>query len=211
MSTDSKARRRKRRGPSLLTGLRLVLIILIVAAVSAFGTLFVVKRVSIRTSETVAMRLKNIGELATQAAYFTNVQTITDSRTIAGWTIPFTTSKAIFSYDGTIKAGVDFSAIVPAVDPETKTITLTCPAVAILSVEIDPDSLKVYDEQHSAFAPIDIAGYTASTALLKSEAQQKAVENGLLDNARSNAEQLLSGMLLSLPDLEGYRVEFVWK
>ena len=45
-------------------------------------------------------------------------------------------------------------------------------------------------------------------AALKESARQTAIQNGILDNARSNAEVLMRGFLAGTYDLSVYTVEF---
>lgn len=99
-------------------------------------------------SKTTAFGFRDIGELATQVGYFTNVQIIEDNQKLWGLTLPFTTSTSIFSYDGSIKAGIDFSKIEYYVDTKKKVVSM--PAPAIRSVEVDENSLMIYDEKSAS-------------------------------------------------------------
>ena len=58
-----------------------------------------VKATSAVRSRTVDFGLRNIGQLATQVAYYTNVQVISSNREIFGVTVPFTQSNYIYSYN----------------------------------------------------------------------------------------------------------------
>ena len=51
--------------------------------------------VTVVTSRTVRLGLKDMGELATQAGYFTNVQVLEDSKQLFGHNVPLTKSKYI--------------------------------------------------------------------------------------------------------------------
>lgn len=159
-------------------------------------------------SKTTSLDFENIGELATQAALYTNVQTINKDRTLWGIHIPLTTSKSIFSYDGVIKAGYDFSQIELDVSQTDKTITVTLPEVKILSNTLDYDSLLIYDESESIFTPISLEDNNEALTNLEEEGEQKAIENGLFENARANAEVLIKGMLSGMIDLEKYEIVF---
>ncbi len=134
--------------------------VVIIFFVIIFGVMIylVVSRPNAKyTSRTIDFGLKNIGEMATQAGYYTNIVTINiPNRTIAGIPMPGTSSKSIATYQGIIRAGIDFEKIVVDINEETKTVTLTMPPTRILSNEIDPDSLEVYDESNNIFNPISI-------------------------------------------------------
>ena len=147
------------------------------------------------TSRTTKFGWEDIGELATQAGYFTNIQVIREARDLWGWEIPGTQSKRIFSYDGVVKAGIDFSGITVAADEETMTVRVHIPAAHILSIEVDEKSLEVYDETSSVFTPLTVDTMNNSMIALKEETRQTAYDNHLLENAASNAELLIKTML----------------
>ncbi len=160
------------------------------------------------TSRTVEMRLSDIGELVTQAGYFTNVQTISGSRELFGIEMPFTQSRYIYSYDGIIRAGMDFSDVKLDVSELTHKIYVTLPEVRIISVDLDESSLKVYDQQDSIFTPLKVETMNESMITMKDQARISAVENGILKNAEENARQLLKGFLAATYDLSVYEVVF---
>ena len=147
------------------------------------------------SSDTVAIGLRNIGEIATQSAHYKNVQVIENAREIWGVQIPFTQSRYIFSYDGVIKAGMDFSEIDVQTDDSSKTFTVTMPDIQIFSNEIDANSLKVYDEQRNIFTPLYLDYVNESLQKLKDESQEEAVANGILEEARENARTLIKAFL----------------
>ena len=155
------------------------------------------------------LTFENIGELATQAAYFTNVQDISKTRTVLGLNVPFTTSKYIFSYDGVIKAGMNFADIDVHEDPLSRTVKITLPEIRVLSIDIDTDSLKIYDERRNIYSPLNLENVNDSLAEMKREAEQNAIANGLFDGARTNAEVLLRGFLAGTYDPEQWRIEFI--
>ena len=115
----------------------------------------------------------------------------------------------IYSYDGVIKAGMDFSGIGFSVDEAGKTIRVTLPETRILSNEIDSNSIKVYDEKHSAFTLVRAERFSESIGTLKKEAEENAVSKGLLTEARRNAETLLSGFLSAGFDMNEYSLQFM--
>ena len=138
-------------------------------------------------SKTTALSLKDIGELATQAGYFTSVQTINKSRNVLGVEIPGTQSSYIYSYDGTIKAGVDFEKISIEVDDLRRVIRITFPEFKILSTEIDDDSFVLYNDGANLFTSLKVQDVSKGNAALKQNARETAIRNGILKNARSKA------------------------
>ena len=164
--------------------------------------------VTVVTSRTVRLGLKDMGELATQAGYFTNVQVLEDSKQLFGHNVPLTKSKYIFSYDGIIKAGFDFQELEMQVNEITRTIHVTLPEAKILNCEIDENSLQIYDATQSIFTPLSITDINESMIELKETVKTDAVNNGSLENARENAKLLIRGFLAGCFDLQEYTVEF---
>ncbi|MBO7661882.1 MAG: DUF4230 domain-containing protein [Clostridia bacterium] len=160
-------------------------------------------------SRTTAFGLKNIGELATQAGYFTTVQTISKSRDVLGIVVPGTQSNYVYSYDGVIKAGIDFGEIEVSVDDLRHEITIRFPEFRILSTEIDDDSFTLYNDGANLFTSLKLEDVDRSNAELKKAARETAIRNGILDNARTNAELLVRGFLAGMYDLSVYTIRFL--
>ena len=78
----------------------------------------------------------------------------------------------------------------------------------ILSSEIDLDSFKVYHEDESIYRQIPLSENNEALKSLKEKAEEDAVANGLLENARSNAETILTGFFGNVYDLEEYEITF---
>ena len=161
-----------------------------------------------RESKTTRFGFEDIGELATQSAYCTEVSTIEADQKLGDFSIHFTQSRYVYSYDVVVKAGLDFSAVKVDLDEPAAAVRVTLPEVRILSAEIDYDSFQVYVEDESIFRPITLEETNAATNSLVETAKTDAVANGLLDNARENAEALLTAFLQSELDLSEYEIEF---
>ncbi len=188
----------------MLLTLLLVLLSICITALIVGGTFSGETR-----SRTVSLRLKNLGELTTQSCTYTNVQVIRNSRQVLGITVPFTQSHYIYSYDGEIKAGIDFSKVTFAVDEPNRQITISMPPVQVFSNEIDQDSLTIYDEEKNIFTPLKLTNLNDSLTQLKTESEASAVANGLLENAMTNAETLVISFLSSAYDPEVYSFQCV--
>ena len=167
---------------------------------------FIEKEVEI-TADIIAEELRDIGELATEEYEYTGVETFDEAKSFKGFEIPFTQSKFIYSYDGTIKAGIDFTAIHVEKDDQKKQVIVTIPKSKILSSEIDESSFQLYDEKNSIFNPIGVGDVNDTVVNLKSNAEKKALEKGLLDRADKNAESLIRGFVKGSYGLKGYTVK----
>ena len=181
-----------------------ILIVLLLAAAVTLGA----KNILSADGKTTALGFEDIGELATQSAYCTEVEVTEASRELFGMSIPFTQSKYIYSYDVTIKAGIDFGGIDWDLDEEQKTIRVTMPETRVLSSEINLDSFKVYHESESIFHHITLEENNAALQELQHNAEETAIANGLLENARSNAETILKGFFTKAYDLDKYTLTF---
>lgn len=182
-------------------------IILIIAVVCAIG--FGVKNYIVSDSKTTKIGFEDIGELATQTAYCTEVNVTDASRELFGMKIPFTQSKYIYSYDIEIKAGFDFTEI--EWDVNGLTIEVRLPEAKILSSEVDQDSLEVYHEDESIFRQISLEENNEAVAKLRETAVNDAIENGLLENARENAESILTSFFAGVYDMDEYKIVFIDK
>ncbi len=180
-----------------------ILVVILLAAAVALGA----KTVLSADGRTARLGFEDIGELATQSAYCTEVEVTEASRELFGVTIPFTQSKYIYSYDVVIKAGLDFTDV--SWSQQDGTIRVTLPEIRVLSNEIDLDSLKVYHEDESLFRNITLEENNAALADLKARAEQDAIGNGLLEEARDNAQQILTAFFANQYDLTEYRLEFM--
>ncbi|MBS5633056.1 MAG: DUF4230 domain-containing protein [Clostridiales bacterium] len=152
---------------------------------------------------------EDIGELATQAAYTTIVEDTDVSRELFGVSIPFTQSKLIYSYDVVVKAGLDFDQVKWTVS-ENK-IKVEMPEIRILSSEIQFDSFQTYYENESIFRPVKIDENNQAIQEMVKKAETTAVENGLLENARENAEMMIKGFIYQNFDSQEYQISFTYE
>lgn len=186
----------------MLKKLTIPLTILAIILIVALG----VKSKIYMDNKTVKIGFEDIGEFATQAAYCTETSLIDNSRSLGGISIPFTQSKYIYSYDVVIKAGFNFSEI--EWEKNNNVIKVKLPEAKILSSEINLDSFKVYHESESIFNQITMEKSNESLKGLKEKAEKDAVENGLLKNARTNAETLLTGFFSKEYDMDKCEIIF---
>lgn len=148
------------------------------------------------SSITVENQLQQISQLATIRYSYTNMGQFENSNEFYGIKLPFTTKRFIVAYDGTITAGVDLSQAKVTITDQKVTIAL--PAPQILSHEVDPNSLEVFDETTSIFNPITIEDYTGFQADQQGVMEDKAIQGGLLTQAKDQAEAAIGGLITPL-------------
>lgn len=154
------------------------------------------EKAPVLSSITVENQLQQISQLATVRYSYTNMGQFEHSNDFYGIKLPFTTKRFIVAYDGTITAGVDLSQAQVTVSDQKVTISL--PAPQILSHQVDPDSLEIFDETTSIFNPITIEDYTGFQADQQGVMEDKAIQGGLLTQAKDQAQTAITGLLSPL-------------
>lgn len=154
--------------------------------------------------------INEIGELATMEYLFTDAAEFSDSRQIKSWNVPFTEKSFILKWDGVIKAGVKLDLVSIEVNEHEKKIVVSVPAAEILSYQIDSDSVEVLDEQDNIFNNITVDDKIKFDAATEEAMKERAIENGLLEKAQENAEDILLRLLQANPAIgNNYTIEFV--
>lgn len=199
--------KKKQKGSKLLkywlskTAVKIILVIIVLLViVLGVGKYFMTE------SKSTKIGFEDIGELATQSAYCTEVNVTEAARELFGVEIPFTESKYIYSYDIVIKAGFNFEEIEWKLNDHR--IEVNLPEIKILSSEINLDSFKLYHEDESIFRQITMDENNEALKSMQENAEKDAVANGLLDNARANAETILTGFFSSAYDMDEYEIVF---
>lgn len=151
---------------------------------------------------------KNIGKLATQAAYYTEIVSDESYRKFFGtdFNVPGTKSSFIISIDGIMTAGIDFEKIAYTIDYDNKIIEIKLPEVELLSNELDLASQKTWDEKNNVFNPKSVSVVNEALIEIKQTAEEKWVSRGLLANAEENAKSLIEGQCKA--QLPEYKVVF---
>lgn len=171
------------------------------------------------TAEIIEDGLRSMGTLITQEYYFTEVgdyeSTKTWSTKIFGKEISGkvwgSDSKFCIQYDGTVSAGVDFSAVTVTRDADKKLVTVALPKAAVYNVSIDFDSFRLLGEKESLLNKTSVADYNNVLKELQSNATVKAKERGLLEQADKNAALTVKNFAVSLIGDTGYTVKVVTK
>lgn len=152
--------------------------------------------------------IQGIGELATVEYLYTDVAHYTSSE-LFGMAMPFEVKSFIIRWDGVIKAGVDITRVTVRQDALKKEIIVSLPPAAILSHETDPDSYETLDENNNTFNPISIDDMRMVDAEGQAAIEQRAIRNGLLEDAMENAKSIIRQLITATPTAKGsYSVVF---
>lgn len=209
MNEQYVAKEKKHRRPSWRIARGIVIAVVIVLVFGAVA--FLIQKAGVFESKATQLGFKDIGELATQSAIVTVVHATDEPRKIFGTAVPLTRSTFIYSYDMDIKAGFDFEKIEWTANDETKTISVVLPEAEVLSETIVEGSFKQYYEANNIFNPLSMEMTDEALMQMMKEAKEKAIENGLLENARSNAEQILKPFFANAYDMSQYTLTFTHK
>lgn len=129
--------------------------------------------------------LRDMGELITAEYYFTNVEDYAVYQTY--FKLITTESSCVFSYDGVVKAGIDFGKIEVDKNDKDKVITVTLPKSEIMGVEIDYESFKIISEKNALFNHLEFSDYNRGMIKFTNTAKENALERGILTNADKQA------------------------
>ena len=159
-------------------------------------------------AEEIASGLNDMGVLVTEEYYFTDVVHFSSIKKLFSLELGITASSFLASYDGVVTAGVDFTRIGIEKDDDAGVITVTMPGAAVLNVDIDPDSFRLYEEKSGLGNPISAADFNSSLVELERSAEEKAIERGVLDHADENARVLIRNFIAALVEEGRYTVRF---
>ena len=154
---------------------------------------------------------ENIGELATQSVTTTTVRVETKDLKLFNVSIPLTQSKYIYTYNTTIKAGINFSDVkwqLGDTDDTSHNIYVDIPEVKTLSADIVLDSFKVLHEENNIFSPITLTEHNDSLIQLRENALSDAINSGLYDRALDNAKTILTSFISQVYPSNEYNIIF---
>lgn len=154
---------------------------------------------------------ENIGEPATQSVTTTTVRVETKDLKLFNVSIPLTQSKYIYTYNTTIKAGINFSDVkwqLGDTDDTSHNIYVDIPEVKTLSADIDLDSFKVLHEENNIFSPITLTEHNDSLIQLRENALSDAINSGLYDRALDNAKTILTSFISQVYPSNEYSIIF---
>ena len=160
--------------------------------------------------ETVQDGLKAMGELVTEEYYFTDIITYSDLNRFLGIKLPWTETSYIASYDGVVRAGIDFADVKVASEQldDGVHLTVTLPKAEIQSTEIDHDSFVLYSEKNGLGNPLSASDFNQSLTELEHDAQKNAVDKGVLTRADEQAKLLIERFIQSVLVEDTYTLDF---
>ena len=157
-------------------------------------------------TEVIEEGLTNMGFLITSKYYFTDTTTTSKVTSIGSITLGFTKANMIVKYSGYVPAGIDFTKVTVSVDDDSKTITVTIPEAELQDVVIDHDSFELLDEDKNIFNKFEVSDLNDSLVELEESNLERAEELGILEEANSNAELIITNFVNSITEGTGYKL-----
>lgn len=146
-------------------------------------------------SETTLREVLDISQMSTVEYTYNSIVDVTEEDEL----------KYSISYNGHIKAGIDFSQIAITVDSDQKSIVVTVPEAEITETVVDISTLDYIfqDTKYDTETTMDEA-YSRSCEDL----QAKATNNGdILSSAKENAISAVKALLEPWVEQAGYKIE----
>ena len=153
------------------------------------------------TSDQISEALTAASELVTQRYVYTNAARREASKTwLWGWTLPFSDTSLLVTYDGEIKAGIDFSEI-----------TVALPPSKVLNNDIPQETIQVLEVRNNLFNEVTFDDYNAFIAAGKPVMEEKAISMGLLTDADREAKAVIRAFLNAIPGMSTYTLNVITK
>ena len=204
-----------------MSGVLKVVVGLLVGIVLTVGALFGLNKMSLLeeptrsiTSTGIGGTLEDISEMAVEQYSYSAVGRFEeDGWRALGLRVPLTGKQFLIAYDGVVKAGVkNIEKSDVSIDDVTRTITIKVSKAEILSNEIEPSSVTVYDQSFNPLNQVRVENYAEFLDGEEKRAEEKAKQNGLLDRAQQRVTDLVKAQaeaFLAGSDKDGYEVQVI--
>ncbi len=156
------------------------------------------------TSKQLQEQLGAVSELVTQKYIYTNADRAEYNKTwIMGWDMPLSEKSLLVKYDGIIKAGIDFSKVTIVVNEETRCIIVTLPECKVTDNNVPQETVEVY-ATNNVFNKVTIEDSNTLIAAGKKTMENRAIDRGLLRDAKNEAKALIKAFLSMVPGIDTY-------
>lgn len=204
-----------------MSGVLKVVVGLLVGIVLTVGALFGLNKMSLLeeptrsiTSTGIGGTLEDISEMAVEQYSYSAVGRFEeDGWRALGLRIPLTGKHFLIAYDGVVKAGVkNIEKSDVSIDDVARTVTVKVFQAEILSNEIEPSSVTVYDQSFNPLNQVKVENYAEFLDSEEKRAEEKAKQNGLLERAQQRVTDLVKAQaeaFLAGSDKDGYEVQVI--
>lgn len=177
---------------------KLLSLVLLVAFISLLGYTFVARKlVPGASQDSIVLQVQKLSQLATVRYRIQRVVGLTEQKQPVG------EESILLMVEGEVQGGIDLHKVTSAdvTSDETGELTITLPPAGILNASLDETKTKVWDRHITWWTPwIAPDPDLEHKARLKAldDIRQAALDMGLLDQARSNAQSALRDLFAAL-------------
>jgi hypothetical protein len=176
--------------------LLLILSICIVLVVSVSYNFIYSEKAPEDTSK-VLDAIEEVIEVSTTKYTYSNIITVTKDKSFNNIKIPFSEKSYIIKYEGVIKGGIDVSDV-NIIDNTRDSISLEIDKCSIMDHYIDDENVYVYDIKNSIFNKVEVNEVFEELSKHKEEYEAKVIEEGLMEEVKTNTKKSLENTLNSL-------------
>lgn len=162
----------------------------------------------------VFTRVQDQGELVSASQDYTYVDKVTNSNRdlFNQFDVPFTENSFWYRYSGTLKAGVNLKTAAIEQDSEDLTVlNITLDQPYIVSNTPNMDLSGVLEENNNLINPISIQESDAFQKECIERSEQEAMNGGLLEEARTNAEKQITNLYNAAFGEDYYTISFIYR
>ena len=136
-------------------------------------------------------------DLNTVKYNYNNIVAVKKDLSIMDIKIPFTDKSFVIKYSGIINAGVKPEDI-EVLSNKEGSISIEIKKCSILDHYIDDENLYLYDVKNSIFNKVDMQEVFEDMSKYKKEYESKVIEEGFMDEVKSNTESSLKSSLMNM-------------
>lgn len=152
-------------------------------------------------------KASELNELTTVDYIFTNTARFSNTDHISSLPYLWNQTSYIQQWNGTIKAGIDFS--LANVTIKKKVITITIPYARVYSYEIDRNSIRVFDEANNVFKRVLVKEGVNFDRDTQYEMIDRAIKSGVLTKTQKKAKTAVKILLENtMEDFDDYKIKF---
>lgn len=165
--------------------------------------------VPVITRNVLEEQISSLSELVTQKYMYRNASRQESDKTwLWGWTMPFSDTSLLATYDGVITTSIDLKGVKFNVNELTKTITVTIPSSKIFDHNIPQETINVLEVKNNLFNQTTFNDYNKFISAEKSVMEQIAIDQGLLTQADEEAKNIIEAFLKTVPGIDQYKLVF---
>lgn len=145
----------------------------------------------------VLSTISQVLDLNTVKYTYSNIVAVKKDKSINDIKIPFTEQSFIIKYEGVINGGIKPEDIHIKENLGNR-IVIEIDQCRILDHYIDDENLEVYDIKNSIFNKLDTNDILSDISKYKSEYEEKIIEEGFMDEIKTNTKSSLVNLLKNM-------------